>query len=88
MFEYMAAGIPVVASAFPLWKSIVEKSGCGVCVDPQDVNAVAGAIKYLLAHEAEAEAMGARGREAVMNEYNWKNESGKLVELYKRISGK
>ena len=34
MFEYMAAGLPVIASNFPLWESIINKYNCGICVNP------------------------------------------------------
>jgi glycosyltransferase involved in cell wall biosynthesis len=82
LFEYMAAGLPVVASSFPLWKKIVEGSRCGLVVDPLDPQAVAGAIRWLLDHPDEAEAMGARGREAVHDRFNWRREEATLLDCY------
>jgi glycosyltransferase involved in cell wall biosynthesis len=88
MFEYMAAGIPVIASDFPLWREIVEGAGCGRLVDPLDPRAIADAIEYLLSHPEEAEAMGRNGRRAVEERYNWKNEEKKLLALYKELLSK
>jgi glycosyltransferase involved in cell wall biosynthesis len=85
MFEYMAAGIPVIASDFPLWREIVQKSACGILVDPLDPQAIAGAIAYVLNNPKEAVAMGRRGRLAVQERYNWENEETKLLALYKGV---
>lgn len=85
MFEYMAAGIPVVASDFPLWEKIIEGEQCGICVDPFDIKATASAIQYLLTHPSEAEKMGKLGRMAVEKKYNWVIEESKLFELYKGL---
>ena len=82
LFEYMAAGIPVVASDFALWRAIVDDTGCGLLADPCDPNAIATAVAYLLSHDREAEAMGRRGREAVARRYNWSAEEPKLLHLY------
>lgn len=86
MFEYMAAGVPVISSDFPLWRQIVEGAGCGLCVNPLDPHAISNAIKYLLTHPKEAEAMGQRGRQAIEERYNWDHEKEKLLDLYRTLS--
>ena len=85
MFEYMSAGIPVIASNFPLWREIVEGSACGLCVDPMKPSEIARAIDYLVARPEEAQRMGDNGRRAVAERYNWVIEKAKLLAFYERI---
>lgn len=85
MFEYMAAGLPVIASNFPLWRQIIEGAQCGLLVDPLNPQAIADAIRWILEHPVESEAMGQRGRKAVEEAYNWDNEAVKLIVLYKKL---
>ncbi|MBI2747505.1 MAG: glycosyltransferase family 4 protein [Burkholderiales bacterium] len=85
MFEYMSAGIPVIASDFDLWRTIVQDSHCGLCVDPLDPVAIASAIDHLVSHRAEAETMGRNGRQAVLSFYNWAREEAKLIEFYDQL---
>lgn len=82
MFEYMALGIPVVASDFPLYRTIIEDTGAGVVVDPLDVHAIAEVIASLLADPERCREMGRRGREAVRTRYSWEGEAGRLTDLY------
>ncbi len=84
LFEYMAAGIPVIASDFPLWRDIVASADCGLLVDPLDPRAIADAMQKIAGDDDAAAAMGMRGREAVETRYNWTNEGIKLVETFKR----
>jgi glycosyltransferase involved in cell wall biosynthesis len=86
MFEYMGAGLPVIASDFPLWRDIVQRHGCGVCVDPRDPAAIAAAIDNLAARPAEAARMGANGRLAIETVYNWAPELDKLLRLYDQLN--
>jgi glycosyltransferase involved in cell wall biosynthesis len=85
LFEYMLAATPVVVSDFPLWRGIVERAGCGLLVDPEDVDAIAAAAAWLLEHEEEAAAMGRRGRAAVLEEYDWSSEARTLLTVYESL---
>jgi len=87
MFEYMGAGIPVIASNIPLWKKIVEESDCGITVDPMDPKEIARAVAFFVANPAEATRMGANGRKAVLEKYNWDNEQAELIALYEGVDG-
>lgn len=82
MFEYMSAGLPVIASDFPLWREIIAGSACGICVDPLDPSAIAVAIDRLVENPDLAREMGANGRRAVYERYNWNVEEKKLISLY------
>lgn len=85
MFEYMSAGLPVLASDFPLWRQILEKSGAGKQVDPFDVKAIAGAIEWVLSNPVFATSMGEKGRQAVLAHYQWRHEERKLLKLYAEL---
>lgn len=85
MFEYMSAGIPVIASNFPLWKEIVDGNQCGICVDPLDPEKIAKAIQWIVDHPEEARKMGENGRKAVEEKYNWEQEFKKLKQLYMEL---
>ena len=79
LFEYMAAGLPVIASDFPRWREIVEPSGCGLLVDPEDPGAVADALLQIASEPDRAREMGERGREAVARLYSWRREESRLL---------
>jgi glycosyltransferase involved in cell wall biosynthesis len=85
MFEYMSAGIPVIASKFPLWQDIVEKNNCGICVNPLAPKEIAKAIEYIINNPKKAEEMGKNGLKAIQEKYNWDIEYKKLLNIYKRL---
>lgn len=85
MFEYMCAGIPVIASDFPLWREIVDDAKCGLYVDPLSPLDIAASISYIHDHPVEAQQMGENGRKAVLEKYNWNIEEAKLFNFYEKI---
>ncbi len=86
MFEYMAAGLPVISSDIKLWKEIVEGNSCGICVNPLDPKEIADAIKYIINNPSQAQEMGKDGRKAVLEKYNWGMEEKKLYGVYEELT--
>jgi len=84
-FEYMLVGLPILCSNFPYWQAIVQDNGYGLAVDPGSAQQIVEAIEYIDRHAAEAELMGQRGREAVLQHYNWSSQERNLLELYQEI---
>jgi glycosyltransferase involved in cell wall biosynthesis len=85
VFEYMAMGLPVIASNFPLYKEVIERSNCGLCVNPLDPQEIAEAIRWLIEHPFEARRMGENGRKAAGKRYNWELEEQKLLDFYETL---
>ena len=85
MFEYMSAGIPVIASDFPLWKEIIEGNHCGLCVNPLNPDEIAKAINDVMKNSDKAQEMGQNGLKAIKERYNWEIEEEKLFNFYARL---
>jgi glycosyltransferase involved in cell wall biosynthesis len=85
LFEYLACGIPVVASDLPSIRAFYEEGDWGAIADPSDPAAHAREIARLLEAPAAAAEKGHRGRALVEERYNWGLESRKLIAFYDRI---
>lgn len=87
MFEYMSAELPVLASDFPVWREIVERNACGLCVDARNPRAIARALVAIVDNESRVVAMGRAGRAAVLAHYNWPMAERELLALYAALIG-
>ena len=85
MFEYMSAGIPVIASDFPLWRTIINEYQCGLLVNPFKPREIAEAIDYLVCNKKEAHQMGKNGQSTISQNFNWFNEENVLLNYYKKL---
>jgi len=88
MFEYMAAGLPIIASDFPVWRGILQSSGCACLVDPLSPEQIAEAIRGLYSDPDRCFRMGERAKESVRKSYNWETESAGLLEAYDHLAGR
>lgn len=86
LFEYMASGIPVIASDFPVWRKIIEEADCGLMVNPKKPEEIAKAINYLNENPDEANRLGENGRKAAKEYYSWEQEEKKLIQFYREVA--
>jgi glycosyltransferase involved in cell wall biosynthesis len=85
MFEYMSAKLPVLASNFPLWQSIVEAGHAGLHADPTNAKQVAEAIMKVVDNPDLARQLGENGFRLVHKKYNWPTEVKTLLECYDKV---
>lgn len=85
LFEYMAAGIPIVCSNFSAWKSLVEGNQCGICVEPSDISKAVAAIQNLHSDVNLRNRMKSAGKIAYETRYTWESQADTLIKLYEKI---
>lgn len=85
LYEAMASGRPVVATDLPFQRDIVAGAGCGIVIPPADPARLARAVRSLFDDRAGADAMGRRGREAVVRSESWQHRADRTLELLRRL---
>jgi glycosyltransferase involved in cell wall biosynthesis len=86
LFQYMAAGIPVVASDFPHLRQVVTGSQAGLLVDMSDPDRIAAALRSILHDPASAAEMGRSARRAILDSYNWSVSARELLAVYESVT--
>jgi glycosyltransferase involved in cell wall biosynthesis len=79
LFDYMAAGIPVLSSDNTPCARILTATGAGRTFRAGDVTALADAVTDMLGDERELMKQGAAGKTAVLQRYNWEYDSAELL---------
>ncbi len=85
LFEYMAYGLPVVASDLASTQPFVRDGESGFLVPPADVAAHAAALITLLKSPATAHSMGRAGQQLVRQQFNWDPMARRLLDVYQRV---
>ncbi|MCP4149420.1 MAG: glycosyltransferase family 4 protein, partial [bacterium] len=91
LFEFMAAGLPVIASARRPVKRIVEKVQCGVIYHSREPLEIADTIQRMIQNPEKTLQMGENGRQAILSTYNQDYNTtvlGKVFQKYPGIAAK
>lgn len=81
VFDYLAAGRPVVCAIDGVIRQVIEAAGAGVFVTPGDPNALAQAVVKLSQAQEEGRLMGMRGRVYVEEHFNRCEIAARMEEL-------
>ncbi|APX33705.1 glycosyltransferase [Brachybacterium sp. P6-10-X1] len=81
VYEYLAAGLPVIASAIGTIPEVLRQGELGVLVAPGDVDALAAALDELAADPARRSRLGRAAREAAVAEHDWRSRCRALLDL-------
>lgn len=85
IFEYMAAGLPMVVSDLPHQLEVIETSGAGFAVPPEHPEKFAETIVTLSRDPGLTDVMGARGKDAFLRHYCYESQQSKLLDFYLKI---
>jgi glycosyltransferase involved in cell wall biosynthesis len=81
VFDYMAAGLPVLCMIDGVIRKVVEDAAAGVFVQPGDPSALSEAVLDWSSKGAELKAMGQRGRDFVKERFDRGMLADQMLEL-------
>jgi glycosyltransferase involved in cell wall biosynthesis len=81
VFEYLAAGLPVVASRIGQIPELLDRGDSGLLVTPGDPHDLARALRELQTDPARRERLGAAARESALDRHTWRGVVEQALDL-------
>jgi glycosyltransferase involved in cell wall biosynthesis len=85
VFDYMAAGRPVILAIDGVIRQVVEDAGCGLAVQPGSAEAMVQAIEKLAQDPQKSTQMGMAGRIYVEKNFNRTDLAERLVNIFEKM---
>jgi glycosyltransferase involved in cell wall biosynthesis len=85
LMEAMLSGLPCVATDISGSQDLIRSGINGLIVPPADIDRLAEAIRYMLAHPADAAEMGRKARETIVQQLDIDVVAGSYVSLYRKL---
>jgi glycosyltransferase involved in cell wall biosynthesis len=81
VYEYMAAGLPVVASRIGQISTLIEHEKTGLLYEPGDTQALVSALERLINNFDWTTMLGWKARETVLENHTWDARVEKILEI-------
>jgi glycosyltransferase involved in cell wall biosynthesis len=81
MFEYMAAGKPVVAPAMPPVAAVIESDRNGLLFQPGNAGELSAALTRAFSDRPFAAALGRAARQQIRRRYTWEEHARRILRL-------
>lgn len=85
LFEYMLYGLPVIASNFPGWSSLLNQANSGILVNPLDPKSIAAAIDDLSSNPSKVFSMATSAQHSIITDFNWSTQESQLLQFYNQL---
>lgn len=85
IFEYMSAGVPIVATRIKYWENNFKRYNNILFIDEVKAKSIAEGIIYLIENKEEANRMGQAGYKAYKENFTWQGEEKKLLLMYEEL---
>jgi glycosyltransferase involved in cell wall biosynthesis len=85
VFDYMAAGRPVVLAMEGVIREVIEAAEAGIAIPPGDPTALANAVRYFADHPQDGLRMGLRGNEYIKDYFNRPDQAEKLGQIIENL---
>lgn len=86
LLEAMISYKPVVATKVGAIPEIVKNERNGILVEPNDIDALSGAICDLLENKVKAELMGNENHQHISKKFNWETCTTEISNVYANIN--
>ncbi len=85
VFDYMAAGRPVILAIDGVIRKVIQDANAGIPVSPGNAKEVAEAVKYLSENPERARQMGASGRDYLSKNFNRQDLANQLAGILEML---
>lgn len=86
VFDYMAAGLPVLVSDLPEWRRLVAQPGFAHTCDPTSVDSIAAGLRWFHGNPLGRREMGARNRAKISIDWNYDTAFAPVMDLLRNLA--